>query len=129
MDLMLGNWASKNLHGLEGAHLAQFGEVLELENPDLFKWLTGQAPVPPEVRAAHPAARRAPQSAPLRRGGRPRRRARAAHATPRRPPRAAPARQADSEVMQMLIGDLRTQMNEYTTVKSPKGSWEGKVWE
>lgn len=55
--------------------------------------------------------------------------ARAAHATPRRPPRAAPARQADSEVMQMLIGDLRTQMNEYTTVKSPKGSWEGKVWE
>jgi len=31
--------------------------------------------------------------------------------------------------MRRIIADLRDQMNEYTSVKSPKGSWEGKVWE
>lgn len=49
MDIMLGNWASKNLHALNDVQLSQFADVLKLENPDLFKWLTGQAPVPPEV--------------------------------------------------------------------------------
>lgn len=37
--------------------------------------------------------------------------------------------QVDSEVMQKLVADLRTKTNEYATVKSPKGSWEGKVWD
>ncbi|KAJ1629916.1 Flavinator of succinate dehydrogenase-domain-containing protein [Pavlovales sp. CCMP2436] len=84
MDIMLGNWAKANLHGLDGAQLEQFAAILEKENPDLFKWLTGQAPVPPED---------------------------------------------DSEVMRRICADLNTRMNTYATVKSEKGSWEGKVWE
>jgi antitoxin CptB len=58
MDIMLGNWASANLAKLDSPKLAQFEAVLKLENPDLFKWLTGQAPVPPEVRRMLARARR-----------------------------------------------------------------------
>ena len=84
MDIMLGNWASANLHKLDTAQLHQFEQLLKLENPDLFKWLTAQDVVPAE---------------------------------------------ADSEVMRMICRDLKGRMNEYATVQSPKGSWEGKVWE
>ena len=28
----------------------QFQAIIDMENPDLFRWLTGQAPVPDEVR-------------------------------------------------------------------------------
>lgn len=84
MDIMLGNWASANLQKLDTAQLHQFEELLKLENPDLFKWLTAQDVVPAE---------------------------------------------ANSEVMRMICRDLKGRMNEYATVKSPKGSWEGKVWE
>ena len=84
MDIMLGNWAAKNLHALTAEQLQQFEDVLSQENPELFKWLTGQAPVPPE---------------------------------------------SDNEVIRMICKDLKVRMNEYATVKSPHGSWEGKVWE
>merc|ERR1719517_259731 len=49
MDIMLGNWAADKLAKLGEAELAQFEEVLDMENPDLYKWLTGQTPVPDEV--------------------------------------------------------------------------------
>mmetsp|Transcript_14807 Transcript_14807/g.29786 ORF Transcript_14807/g.29786 Transcript_14807/m.29786 type:complete len:148 (-) Transcript_14807:194-637(-) len=49
MDIMLGNWASENLAHLDGEKLAQFQEIIDLENPDLFQWLTGQKPVPGEI--------------------------------------------------------------------------------
>ena len=34
---------------LQEAELAQFQAVIDMENPDLYKWLTGQADVPDEV--------------------------------------------------------------------------------
>lgn len=46
---MLGNWASENLHRLSHDELLQFRKVLDQENPELFKWLTGQQPVPDEI--------------------------------------------------------------------------------
>merc|ERR1740130_647381 len=72
MDIMLGKWvsfrasapplrfhrlsphrvptqAAANLQGMDDPGLDQFAEVLDMENPDLYKWLTGQAPVPDEV--------------------------------------------------------------------------------
>lgn len=54
MDIMLGNWAASNLQRLEKGELKQYAELLEMENPDLYKWLTGQEPVPDEVRALVP---------------------------------------------------------------------------
>jgi len=49
MDIMLGNWAAEKLGALGEAELTQFEEVLDMENPDLYKWLTGQTPVPDDV--------------------------------------------------------------------------------
>ena len=46
---MLGNWAAQNLASLDHEQLKLFQQVIDLENPDLFQWLTGQAPVPAEV--------------------------------------------------------------------------------
>ena len=34
---------------MDGQGLEQYAEVLDMENPDLYKWLTGQAKVPDEV--------------------------------------------------------------------------------
>ena len=50
MDIMLGKWAAANLQGMDDPGLDQFAEVLDMENPDLYKWLTGQAPVPDEIK-------------------------------------------------------------------------------
>ena len=49
MDIMLGGWAEKNLHHLDKTGLVQFHDILEMENPDLYKWLTNQEPVPAKV--------------------------------------------------------------------------------
>ena len=50
--------AAANLQKMEGGRLEQFGEVLAMENPDLFKWMTGQSPVPDEVWATASGAMR-----------------------------------------------------------------------
>ena len=49
MDMMLGNWAAANLGRMEIAELQQFQEVIDMENPDLYKMLTGQQAVPDDV--------------------------------------------------------------------------------
>ena len=49
MDIMLGNWAEKNINNLDKLELEHFQALLDLENPDLFKWLTGQETVPNSV--------------------------------------------------------------------------------
>ena len=41
--------AAANLEEMDGQGLEQYAEVLAMENPDLYKWLTGKAPVPDEV--------------------------------------------------------------------------------
>merc|ERR1712046_237964 len=52
MDLILGDWASKHLLTMNETELKQFEIILDLENPDLFKWLTGQTKVPDELDSA-----------------------------------------------------------------------------
>merc|ERR1712046_72510 len=52
MDLILGDWASQRLQEMSQPELEQFEIILDLENPDLFKWLTGQTKVPDELDSA-----------------------------------------------------------------------------
>ena len=42
MDLLVGIWAEKQIPNLSEEMLVQFSQVLDQENPDLYKWLTGQ---------------------------------------------------------------------------------------
>ena len=42
MDLLVGMWAENNVPKMDAAQLKAMEEVLDQENPDLFKWLTGQ---------------------------------------------------------------------------------------
>lgn len=54
-DCHQGDWAERNLPEMTDAELNGFAVVLDLENPDLFKWLTGQLPPPPEMVRARTA--------------------------------------------------------------------------
>ena len=49
MDIMLGDWARDNLGALGEVELLQFQEIIDMENPDLYRWLTGQDAVPDSV--------------------------------------------------------------------------------
>jgi len=46
----VGLWAERNVPAMSMPQLAAFEEVLDIENPDLFKWLTGQEPAPDALR-------------------------------------------------------------------------------
>ncbi|KAJ7534302.1 hypothetical protein O6H91_13G088800 [Diphasiastrum complanatum] len=46
LDLLLGEWAEDNIQDLHGEQLEVLVEVLDVENPDLWKWLTGQDGAP-----------------------------------------------------------------------------------
>lgn len=54
MDLLVGLWAERHLPNMPTEQLAAMEAVLDQENPDLFKWLTGQEE-PPETMKANPA--------------------------------------------------------------------------
>ncbi|CAK0855445.1 unnamed protein product, partial [Prorocentrum cordatum] len=54
IDVLMGTFAAKRLPGFDEQKLDLFEEVLELENPDLFKWFTGQTPVPSELLDSNP---------------------------------------------------------------------------
>jgi hypothetical protein len=49
-----GGWAETHLPSLSDEELAAFVQVLDAENPDLYKWLTGQG-APPVEMATNPA--------------------------------------------------------------------------
>lgn len=49
MDLLVGIWAEKQLPNLSEDMLVQFSQVLDQENPDLYKWLTGQEQPPADM--------------------------------------------------------------------------------
>lgn len=49
LDLLMGGWAEENLPTMTEAELKSFSEVLDQENPELFKWLTSQLPPSPEM--------------------------------------------------------------------------------
>ncbi|CAL8466465.1 g6001 [Coccomyxa elongata] len=54
MDLLVGLWAERNLPNMDAEQLTAMETVLDQENPDLFKWLTGQEE-PPEAMKTNPA--------------------------------------------------------------------------
>ncbi|GAX79151.1 hypothetical protein CEUSTIGMA_g6591.t1 [Chlamydomonas eustigma] len=54
LDLMVGLWAEREVPRMSSDMMNHFAEILELENPDLFKWLTGQL-IPPNEVSSNPA--------------------------------------------------------------------------
>lgn len=44
LDVILGTFADKHLATMTEAEVDMFGDILSRENPDLFKYLSGQTP-------------------------------------------------------------------------------------
>lgn len=51
MDLLVGLWADRHLPSMDAGQLTAMEAVLDQENPDLFKWLTGQEEPPESMKA------------------------------------------------------------------------------
>ncbi len=48
-DILFGRFAERHLAGLTDDQLDRYEALLQNNDVDLFKWLTGKAPVPEEV--------------------------------------------------------------------------------
>ena len=46
VDLLLGTFADARIDTLSPAELDQYEDLLEAQDADLLKWMTGEAPVP-----------------------------------------------------------------------------------
>ena len=46
MDLILGSFCDTELAGLPEAEIALYEELLEENDHDIYRWVTGQAPAP-----------------------------------------------------------------------------------
>ncbi|QCD84943.1 succinate dehydrogenase assembly factor 2, mitochondrial-like [Vigna unguiculata] len=53
LDLVLGKWVEDNIHSLDENRIRALVHVLDLENPDLWKWISGQEQ-PPESISINP---------------------------------------------------------------------------
>lgn len=49
LDLVLGTWVEQHVHGMDEANIRALLQVLDLENPDLWKWLTSQEQPPEDL--------------------------------------------------------------------------------
>lgn len=49
LDLVLGKWVEENIHSMDETAIKSLVQVLDLENPTLWRWLTGQEQAPEEV--------------------------------------------------------------------------------
>ncbi|CAO2144308.1 unnamed protein product, partial [Urochloa humidicola] len=49
LDLVLGTWVEQHVHSMDEANIRALLQVLDLENPDLWKWLTGQEQPPEDL--------------------------------------------------------------------------------
>lgn len=49
LDLLVGLWAEREVAHLSPAALKDFEYLLLQENPDLFKWITGQSEPPDDM--------------------------------------------------------------------------------
>ncbi|KAK6147919.1 hypothetical protein DH2020_018831 [Rehmannia glutinosa] len=49
LDLILGKWVEDHIHSMDESGIKSLVHVLDLENPDLWKWLTGQEQPPEPV--------------------------------------------------------------------------------
>ncbi|PPR86862.1 hypothetical protein GOBAR_AA33827 [Gossypium barbadense] len=54
LDLVLGKWVEEHIHSMDENGIKALVKVLDLENPDLWKWLTGQEQ-PPEAVTVNPS--------------------------------------------------------------------------
>ena len=52
MDLIMGRFADAELSTLDAAALDSFEALMEQPDPDLYKWVSGEVSVPPDVDAA-----------------------------------------------------------------------------
>ncbi|CAH9142727.1 unnamed protein product [Cuscuta epithymum] len=50
LDLILGNWVENHIHSMDANGIKALVHVLDAENPDLWKWLTGQEQAPDAIR-------------------------------------------------------------------------------
>nr|AKM76892.1 ankyrin repeat family protein [Hypseocharis bilobata] len=50
LDLILGKWVEEHIHSMDENGLKALVDVLDLENPDLWRWLTGQEQPPEQVK-------------------------------------------------------------------------------
>ena len=48
IDLLLGSFADQHLGRFDADQLDRYEALLEEPDPDIFAWMTGQRPVPPE---------------------------------------------------------------------------------
>lgn len=48
MDILMGKFADAELAGLSELDLDAFEALMEAPDPEIFKWLTGAAPLPAE---------------------------------------------------------------------------------
>ena len=46
MDLVLGQFADAHIHALSDAEIDTYEALLEAPDPEIFKWVTGEAAVP-----------------------------------------------------------------------------------
>ncbi|XP_037436621.1 succinate dehydrogenase assembly factor 2, mitochondrial-like [Triticum dicoccoides] len=53
LDLVLGTWVEQHVRSMDEANIRSLLQILDLENPDLWKWLTGQEQ-PPEIVNSNP---------------------------------------------------------------------------
>ncbi|GAB2213446.1 hypothetical protein Drorol1_Dr00021490 [Drosera rotundifolia] len=53
LDLVLGKWVEQNIGSMDEAEIKNLVQILDLETPDLWKWLTSQEP-PPEAVSGNP---------------------------------------------------------------------------
>ncbi|CAO2186276.1 unnamed protein product [Urochloa humidicola] len=49
LDLVLGTWVEHHVHSMDESNIRALLQVLDLENPDLWKWLTGQEQPPEDL--------------------------------------------------------------------------------
>ena len=47
-DLLLGNFATRFLDGLDDAGLSEYEALIENSDPDLYMWISGRKPTPSE---------------------------------------------------------------------------------
>ncbi len=46
MDLAIGRFADANLPAMSDAEVDEFERLLDLPDPEIFSWITGEAPTP-----------------------------------------------------------------------------------
>jgi antitoxin CptB len=49
VDLMLGPFADRHLAALDAGQLDRFAALLTRPDPEIYDWIAGRAPVPPEL--------------------------------------------------------------------------------